>query len=43
MKDERKVTSIAKRINRYWLRRTLLLMGLIDGVLGAMIAGAGSP
>ena len=39
MKDERRVTSIAKRINRYWLRRTLLLMGLIDGVLGAMIAG----
>ena len=39
MKDERKVTSIAKRINRYWLRRTLLLMGLIDGVLGAMVAG----
>jgi signal transduction histidine kinase len=39
MKDERKVNSIARRINRYWLRRTLLLMGLIDGVLGAMIAG----
>ncbi|MBR3738905.1 MAG: sensor histidine kinase [Clostridia bacterium] len=39
MKEERKVNSIARRINRYWLRRTLLLMGLIDGVLGAMIAG----
>ena len=39
MKDERKVNSSARRINRYWLRRTLLLMGLIDGVLGAMIAG----
>ncbi|MBQ6257203.1 MAG: hypothetical protein IJJ60_11490, partial [Clostridia bacterium] len=39
MKDERRVNSIARRINRYWLRRTLLLMGLIDGVLGAMIAG----
>ncbi|MBR4539300.1 MAG: sensor histidine kinase [Clostridia bacterium] len=39
MKDEKRVNSIAKRINRYWLRRTLLLMGLIDGVLGAMIAG----
>ena len=39
MRDERKVNSIARRINRYWLRRTLLLMGLIDGVLGAMIAG----
>ncbi len=39
MKDDRKANSIARRINRYWRRRTLLLMGLIDGVLGAMIAG----
>ncbi len=39
MREDRRVNSIARRINRYWRRRTLLLMGLIDGVLGAMIAG----
>ena len=38
MKEDRKVNSIARRINRYWRRRTLLLMGLIDAVLGVMIA-----
>ena len=38
MKEDRRVNSIAKRINRYWLRRTLLLMALIDVILGAMIA-----
>ena len=37
MKEDRKVNSIARRINRYWLRRTLLLMGLIDALLGVMI------
>ena len=36
MKEERKVTSIAKRINRYWLRRLILLLVLIDGILTAM-------
>ncbi len=39
MRDDRRVNSIARRINRYWRRRTLLLMALVDGVLGAMIAG----
>ena len=30
MKDEKRANSIAKRMNRYWLRRMLLLMILID-------------
>ncbi|MBR3106465.1 MAG: HAMP domain-containing histidine kinase [Clostridia bacterium] len=40
MKDEKRVSSIAKRINAYWTRRTLLLMGLLDAVLGTMIAAS---
>ena len=36
MKDEKRANSIAKRMNRYWLRRMILLMGLIDGGLAAM-------
>jgi len=38
MKEDRRVNSIAKRINGYWLRRTLLILALIDGALFAMIA-----
>ena len=40
MKEEKRVNSIAKRINAYWTRRTLLLMGLLDAVLGTMIAAS---
>ena len=40
MKDEKRVSSIARRINAYWTRRTLLLMGLLDAVLGTMIAAS---
>lgn len=36
MKDEKRVSSIAKRINRYWLWRLILLLALIDGILTAM-------
>ena len=38
MKDEKRVNSIAKRMNRYWLRRMILLMGLIDAGLAAMLS-----
>ena len=38
MKEEKKVKSIAKRINGYWLRRMVLLLGLVDGLLGVMAA-----
>ena len=34
MKEEKKVSSIARRINGYWMRRMLLLMGLVDALLG---------
>ena len=37
MKEDRRANSIAKRINRYWMRRTLLLMAILDGLLGVMI------
>ncbi len=40
MRDDKKVSSIAKRINAYWTRRTMLLMGLLDAVLGTMIAAS---
>ena len=40
MKEEKRVNSIARRINAYWTRRTLLLMGLLDAVLGTMIAAS---
>ncbi len=40
MKEDRRVNSIARRINRYWLRRTFLLLGLIDIALAVMIAEA---
>ncbi len=33
MKDEKRVSSIAKRMNRYWIRRMVLLMVLIDAGL----------
>ena len=38
MKEEKKVRSIAKRINAYWMRRTMLLFVLVDGVLAVMQA-----
>ena len=38
MKEDRRVNSIAKRINRYWLRRTLLILALIDAAVGLMVA-----
>ena len=37
MKDEKRANSIAKRMNRYWLRRMLLLMILIDAGLFLML------
>ena len=40
MREDKKVSSIARRINAYWTRRTLLLMGLLDAVLGTMIAAS---
>lgn len=39
MKEDRRVNSIARRMNRYWMRRTVLLMGLMDAALGAMVSG----
>ncbi len=38
MKDEKRMNSIARKMNRYWLRRTLLLFLLLDGLLGGLIA-----
>ena len=38
MKEDKRVNSIAKRINRYWFRRTLLILAIIDIALGSMIA-----
>ncbi|MBR1585482.1 MAG: sensor histidine kinase [Clostridia bacterium] len=38
MKEEKKVKSIAKRINAYWMRRTVLLLALVDVVLYVMEA-----
>ena len=38
MKDEKRVTSIARRMNGYWIRRTFLVLLLSDTVLGIMIA-----
>ena len=40
MREDKKVSSIARRINAYWTRRTMLLMGLLDAVLGTMIAAS---
>ena len=40
MREDKRVNSIAKRMNRYWLRRTILILALIDGALGAMIAAS---
>ena len=40
MKEDKRVNSIAKRINHYWARRMVLLLLLMDAALGAMI-GAG--
>lgn len=36
MKDEKRMNSIAGRMNRYWLRRTLLVFLLVDGVIAAL-------
>lgn len=36
MKEEKRLNSIAKRMNRYWTRRTLLVFLLMDAALGAM-------
>ncbi|MBQ9263989.1 MAG: sensor histidine kinase [Clostridia bacterium] len=36
MKEDKKVKSIAKRINAYWMRRTVLLLVLVDVVLAVM-------
>ena len=40
MREDKRMNSIAKRMNRYWLRRTILILALIDGALGAMIAAS---
>ena len=40
MREDKRVNSIARRINRYWIRRTVLILALIDGALGAMIAAS---
>lgn len=40
MREDKRMNSIAKRMNRYWLRRTILILVLIDGALGAMIAAS---
>ena len=40
MREDKRMNSIAKRMNRYWLRRTILILALIDGALGAMIASS---
>ena len=37
MKEEKKISSIAKRMNRYWTRRTLLVFLLMDAALFAML------
>ena len=39
MKDEKRMNSIARKMNRYWARRTLLVFALVDGMIGALIAG----
>lgn len=39
MKEDRRMNSIARRINGYWLRRTVLILALADIALGAMTAG----
>ena len=36
MKDEKRVNSIARRMNRYWLRRMVLIMMLMDGGLAVL-------
>ncbi len=36
MKDDKRAKSIAKRINAYWMRRTVLLLGLVDAVVAVM-------
>ncbi len=38
MKEEKRVTSIARRMNGYWIRRTFLILVLSDAVLMGMIA-----
>ncbi len=38
MRDDSRVSSIGRKLNRYWMRRMILLLALIDGVLGAMFA-----
>jgi len=39
MKDEKRMNSIARKMNRYWVRRTLLVFLLADAVIGALVAG----
>ena len=38
MRDEKRASSIAGRMNRYWVRRTMLVFLLLDLALGGLVA-----
>ena len=40
MKEDKRMNSIARRINRYWIRRTILILALMDIALGSMVAAS---